>query len=154
MPTLSSFLSTNFRGPQGLQGTQGLQGDLGLQGSQGNQGRQGTQGLQGTTGIAGDPSEIPQVSKSASYTLSISDVGKHISTTSEVIVPSSVFSVGDVISVFNNSAVSITITEGSSVTLRQSGTSNTGNRTLSSYGLCTILCIASDTFVISGTILT
>jgi hypothetical protein len=163
MPTLSSFLSTNFRGPrgiqgiqglQGIQGIQGLQGVQGTQGTQGNQGTQGTQGTQGLLGTAGDPVNVSQITKTASYTLVSTDGGKHISTNSEVIVPADVFSIGDVVSVFNDSISTITITQGASVTLRQSGSANTGNRTLSSFGLCTILCVSTNTFVISGTILT
>jgi len=34
--------------------------------------------------------------------------------------------------------------------MRQVGTANTGNRTLAQYGLCTLLCVASNTFVITG----
>jgi hypothetical protein len=80
-----------------------------------------------------------------------SDTGKHISiTTGGVTVPSGVFSAGDIVSIFNNSASSQTITQGSSTTLRQAGTANTGNRTLGQYGVATVLCVASNTFVISG----
>ena len=94
---------------------------------------------------------IPQNSRTSSYTLVAADAGKHISiTTGGVTVPASVFSVGDAISIFNNSTSNQTITQGSSVTLRNAGTTDTGNRTLGEYGLCTILCVASNTFVISG----
>jgi hypothetical protein len=65
-----------------------------------------------------------------------------------------VFSVGDAISIFNNSTNDQTITQGGSVTLRQAGTINTGNRTLVQYGLATILCVQSNTFVITGSGLT
>jgi hypothetical protein len=94
--------------------------------------------------------QIPANAKTASYTLLVSDAGKHVSTTSGVTVPSGVFSIGDAVSIYNNSASSITITQGSSVTLRQVGTANTGNRTLALRGLATILCVASNEFVISG----
>ena len=40
--------------------------------------------------------------------------------------------------------------ESFSVTLRQAGTSNTGNRSLALYGVATLMCVASNTFVISG----
>jgi hypothetical protein len=94
---------------------------------------------------------IPQNSRTSSYTLVAADAGKHISiTTGGVTVPASVFSVGDAISIFNNSTSNQTITQGSSVTLRNAGTTDTGNRTLGEYGLCTVLCVASNTFVISG----
>ena len=94
---------------------------------------------------------IPQNSETAAYTLVAADVGKHVSiTTGGVTVPSGVFSAGDAISIYNDSASNQTITQGSSVTLRQVGTANTGNRTLAQRGLCTVLCVASNEFVVSG----
>ena len=98
---------------------------------------------------------IPQNSQTTSYQLQNTDAGKHISiTTGGVTVPSGVFSTGDVVSIYNNSGSNQTITQGATVTLRQAGTANTGNRTLSQYGLATILCVASNTFAISGAGLT
>ena len=100
---------------------------------------------------AGSLRNLPQVSKSSAYTLIASDTGKHVSISSGgVTVASGVFSIGDVVTIYNNSSSSQTITQGSSVTLRQAGTSNTGNRTLAEYGVATVLCIALNTFVISG----
>ena len=100
---------------------------------------------------AGSLRNLPQVSKSSAYTLIASDTGKHVSISSGgVTVASGVFSIGDVVTIYNNSSSSQTITQGSSVTLRQAGTSNTGNRSLASYGVATLMCVASNTFVISG----
>ena len=100
---------------------------------------------------AGSLRNLPQVSKSSAYTLIASDTGKHVSISSGgVTVASGVFSIGDVVTIYNNSSSSQTITQGTSVTLRQAGTSNTGNRTLAEYGVATVLCIALNTFVISG----
>ena len=65
-----------------------------------------------------------------------------------------VFSVGDVVSIYNNSNNNQTITKNSGVTLRIAGTSNTSDRTLAQYGLATILCVASNVFVIIGSGLT
>jgi len=65
-----------------------------------------------------------------------------------------VFSVGDAVSIYNETTGDITIIEGTSVTLRSAGTADTGNRTLAQYGLCTLLCVGTDTFVISGVGLT
>ena len=104
---------------------------------------------------AGDVRSIPQNAQTAAYSLAATDNGKHISiTTGGVTVPSGVFSVGQAVTIFNNSASNQTLTQGTSVTLRQGGTANTGNRTLAQYGLATILCVASNTFVITGTGLT
>lgn len=143
-----------LQGPQGTTGTQGTSGSTGSQGATGSQGTAGAQGLQGIQGTFG-PATVPQNAQTSSYTLIASDNGKHISiTTGGVTVPASVFSTGDNIVIYNNSASNQTITQGTSVTLRYAGTATTGNRTLAGYGICTVLCItggASPTFVISGT---
>lgn len=99
--------------------------------------------------------QIPANSQTTGYTFVVGDAGKHISiTTGGVTVPSGIFAIGDVVSVYNNSGSNQTITQGTSVTLRQAGTASTGNRTLAQYGIATVLCVASNTFVITGTGLT
>lgn len=101
---------------------------------------------------AGNIRKIPQNAKTAAYTLVASDVGKHISiTTGGITVPASVFAIGDNVTIFNDSTSNQTITQGSGVTLRAGGSTATGNRTLANYGVATILCVAADTFVITGT---
>lgn len=98
-----------------------------------------------------DQGSIPQNAKTAAYTLVAGDAGKHISiTTGGVTVPSGVFSIGDAISIYNDSGSDQTITQGSSVTLRIAGASTSGNKTLAGYGLCTVLCVASNVFVVGG----
>ena len=100
---------------------------------------------------SGSLRNLPQNAQTSAYTLVASDTGKHISiTTGGVTVPSGIFSVGDIVTIYNNSGSSQTITQGSSVTLRQSGTSNTGNRSLDQYGVSTLMCVASNVFVICG----
>ena len=101
-------------------------------------------------GVQG-PTDIPQNSQTSAYTLVAGDNGKHVNiTTGGVTVPSGVFSTGNVVSIYNDSGSDQTITQGSSVTLREAGTGNTGNRTLGQYGLATVLCVGSNEFVISG----
>lgn len=112
----------------------------------------GPAGATGATGPAG-PSDIPQNSQTSAYTLVAGDNGKHINiTTGGVTVPNSVFSTGNVVSIYNDSASTQTITQGASVTLRAGGTAYTGNILLGQRGLCTILCVASNEFVITGNI--
>jgi len=89
--------------------------------------------------------------KSTSYVLAIGDVGELINiSTGGVTVPQNIFSAGDNVTIYNNSASSQTITQGSGVTLRLAGTTATGNRTLELRGLAAVLCVASNEFVISG----
>ena len=95
--------------------------------------------------------KIPQNSQTSAYTLVAADAGKHVNiTTGGVTVPSGVFSIGDAVSIYNDSTANQTITQGSSVTLREAGTANTGDRTLKERGICTVLCVASNEFVVTG----
>jgi hypothetical protein len=61
-----------------------------------------------------------------------------------------VFAIGDTVTIYNDSATAQTITQGASVTMYLVGTATTGNRTLAQRGLCTVLCVASNTFVVTG----
>ena len=96
---------------------------------------------------------IPINSQSTAYTLTANDNGNLISITSgNVTVPASVFLTpfGQAVTVYNNSAVTRYITQGAGTTLRLAGTAATGNRTLTQYGLATIVCVSANTFVVSG----
>ena len=96
---------------------------------------------------------IPQNSKNTGYTLQSTDNGQMINiTTGNVTVPASVFNspYGQTVSIYNNQTTSNAVVQGSGVTLRLAGTTATGNRTLSRYGVATIICVAANTFVISG----
>ena len=100
---------------------------------------------------AGNLRDVPQNAQTGAYVLVAGDAGKHISiTTGGVTVNASVFSVGDAVSIYNNSGSNQTVTQGTSVTLRLAGDGTTGNKTLAGYGLCTVLCVASNEFVIAG----
>lgn len=103
--------------------------------------------------VAGNVRDIPQVVQTTSYTLTSGDAGDHIFTTAGVTVPSGVFVVGQAVSIYNNTTGNITITQGTNVTLRQAGTSGTGDRTLAQRGLATLLCVSGANgteFVIGG----
>ena len=67
-----------------------------------------------------------------------------------VTVQPNIFSVADAVTVYNSSGSNISINAAGGVTLRLVGTSATGNRTLTSKGLATIVCVANNEFVISG----
>lgn len=98
---------------------------------------------------------IPINSQSAAYILAASDIGKFVSiSVGGITVPASIFNAGDAISIYNNSGANQTITQGSGVTLYLAGTATTGNRTIAQRGIVTILCVAANTFVITGSGLT
>ena len=105
----------------------------------------------------GDVRSVPLNAQGGAYNLAATDNGKMINiTTGGVSVLQNVFGspFGQIISIYNNSNASQTITQGANVTLRLAGTAATGNRTLARYGVATLTCVASNTFVISGAGLT
>ena len=105
----------------------------------------------------GDVRSIPVNTKNTGYTLEATDAGKVINmTTGNVTVPAGVFATpfGQAITIYNDQNASNAIVQGSGVTMRLAGTASTGNRTLAHYGLATVVCVAANTFVISGAGLT
>lgn len=145
----------------GYTGSQGSQGVLGYTGSRGEPGAPSYElGLTGYTGSASTTAgytgsaalqNLPANSQSSSYTLVVADVGKYINITSgTVTVPASVFSSGDVMSVYNNTITSTSIIPAASVTMYLSGSGATGTRTVLTRGLATILCVGANQFVITG----
>ena len=96
-------------------------------------------------------------SQTGAYVLVAADAGKTISiTTGGVTVPNSVMSAGNIISIYNNSGSSQTITQGTGVTMQWAGqtSSTTGNRTIGLYGMATIIYITASNAVITGSGLT
>jgi hypothetical protein len=97
---------------------------------------------------------IPLNPQGGAYTLQASDVGKVVSIASGGIsLPViSVFNPGDNISIYNNSSFSQQITENTSYgnMMYLVGTASTGNRQLAQRGLCTLLCVSPQTFIITG----
>ena len=171
---------TGTQGPIGLTGAQGptgetgSQGPIGLTGAQGPIGLTGAQGPIGLTGAQGpigtiDTSttfswsaaqnfsqtqtypRIPANTQGSAYTLVLSDAGKVvINSSGGVTVPSNVFTAGDVISIYNNSASDIALNQGSSVTMYKAGSATTGNQLIAQRGIGVVLCVASNQFVCSG----
>jgi hypothetical protein len=96
---------------------------------------------------------IPINTQGGAYTLTANDNGNLVSISSgNVTVPASVFTspFGQAVTVYNNSGTTRYITQGAGTTLRLAGTAATGNRTLTQYGLATIVCVSANTFVVSG----
>ena len=94
--------------------------------------------------------DFSSTAKTSSYTLTASDIGTLVTTDSVVTVDQDIFTAGDAITIYNNSASNITITQGTNVTFYLAGTATTGSRTLAQRGVCTVLCVASNTFAVSG----
>jgi hypothetical protein len=161
LPPSAGFVgSSGIAGFTGSAGTNGFTGSVGsgFTGSAGSNGFTGSAGTAGSAGFTGSigftgsaaPLNLPVVNRSSAYTLTAADVGDYVNiTTGGVTVPSGVFVSGDVVSIYNNSASSQTITT-TAVTCYLVGTATTGNRTLAQRGLATLLCVGTNEFVISG----
>jgi hypothetical protein len=120
--------------------------------------------INGSTGITGvtinDPAgnvrQIPQSgsAKTTSYTLATSDVGEFIEVGSggSVTIPDATFAAGDAVSVFNNTAGSITIT--CTITTAYIGGTDIDKATVSlaTRGVATILFISGTVCVIGGNV--
>lgn len=88
---------------------------------------------------------------SSGGTITTSENGKYVLAGGGITLATTSFTEGMNCVIYNNTASGITITQGSGVTLRFTGAGTTGNRTLSAYGLATVLCISSNNYIISGT---
>lgn len=98
---------------------------------------------------------IPQSgsAKTASYTLVASDVGEFIElgTSGTVVVPASVFTTGDVISIFNNTSATISCTCSAVTTVYKAGTdADISTFSITTRGVATILFISATVAVVTG----
>jgi hypothetical protein len=92
---------------------------------------------------------VPPVVSGGAYTLQASDVGDHVSATGNITVPPAVFAAGDVVVIYNNTGGNLSILRGSGVTMYWVAGAD-ATRTLGTRGLASVVCVASNTFVITG----
>jgi hypothetical protein len=94
---------------------------------------------------------MPQ-SRNTSGTLVLSDSAKHLYLTGNVTVPPNnavAFDIGTVISVVSN-ATALVIQAGSGVTLKLANSASTGNRSVASNGVATMIKVAVNTWYVFG----
>jgi hypothetical protein len=60
------------------------------------------------------------------------------------------FQVGAAITVVNQGTGNITVAQGSGVTLYLAGNASSGNRSVATFGMATLIKVATDTWFISG----
>jgi hypothetical protein len=99
---------------------------------------------------------IPQLS-AGNVTLALTDAGKHYYSTSSsastVTIPTNAnvaFPTGVAIAIVNQSTANINVAAAGGVTLYLGSNSTAGNRTITSYGIASLLKVASDTWFITG----
>jgi hypothetical protein len=101
--------------------------------------------------------DIPQVSFAGNTTIDTTNAGKHYYSTQSSDYTLTIannasqgFQVGAAITVVNQGTGNITVAQGSGVTLYLAGNASSGNRTVSTFGMATIVKVATDTWFISG----
>lgn len=98
---------------------------------------------------------IPAVgTKTSSYTLATGDVGKYVQVGSggSITIPDATFAEGDVISIFNNTSGTITITCTITTAYIAGTDSDKATMTLAARGLATIAFISSTVCVVQGNV--
>jgi hypothetical protein len=102
--------------------------------------------------------DIPQVSFTGNATLAATDAGRHyystLATANTLTIANNTsvsWSVGTAITVVNRGSGNITIAQGSGVSLYLAGNSTAANRTISTYGMATLLNVAANIWMINGT---
>jgi hypothetical protein len=110
-----------------------------------------------TNGFSVGYLEMPQVS-AGNVTLALSDSGKHYYSTASspttITIPNNAnvaFATGAVITVVNQGTGNITIGRQNAATLYLGGNATSASRTITTYGVATLLKVASDTWFINGT---
>jgi hypothetical protein len=109
--------------------------------------------IQDAAGLELGYRDVPRVDI-AGGTIAVTERGKCYLANAGVTVPASTFPTGAAVSIYNDSAGAITITQGVGLTMRQGGTTNTGNRTLARYGMATVWFINATECTINGSGLT
>ena len=143
------------KGQKGQQGddnsTKGQKGQKGQEGAdnstKGQKGQRGTDGTNGTDGESG----MTHNARTSGYTLVAADDQKLVTmTTGDCTIPANTFSVADAVTIHNSGGSAFSILRASGVTLYMAGVMYNQNRSLAAKGIATIVCVASNTFVISG----
>jgi hypothetical protein len=110
-----------------------------------------------TNGFAIGYLNIPQVTAS-NVTLALTDAGKHYYSTTAgsltLTIPTNAnvaFATGTAISIVVQAAGNVLVNAAGGVTLYMAGNSTAANRVVSTYGMATLMKVATDTWFINGT---
>ena len=102
--------------------------------------------------------EIPQVVLNANTTAALADSGKHFYSTTagdlSILIPTNAnvaFPTGTAFTVVVQAAGNVLVNADAGVTLYMAGSNSAGNRTVGTYGMATVMKVATDTWFINGT---
>ena len=102
---------------------------------------------------------IPQISLAANTTTALTDSGKHYYSVSASNLALTIanntsvaWPVGTAISIVNRGTANITIAGDTGVSLYLAGNSTAGNRTVTTYGMATVMNVAANIWMVNGTV--
>ena len=102
--------------------------------------------------------DVPQVAFTGDATLAAADAGKHfystLSTANTLTIANNAvvsWPVGTAITIVNRGTGNITVAQGSGVSLYLAGNSTAASRTVTTYGMATLLNVAANVWMINGT---
>jgi hypothetical protein len=130
--------------------------------AQGNASGTGTHTLQSANTNSNRTATLPDADTTLGYinvpvsstttTVATSDVGKVISLSAGITIPDATFSAGDVVSLFNNTTGSLTITCSITTAYIAGTDSDKATVSLATRGVATILFISGTVCVITGNV--
>jgi hypothetical protein len=131
-------------------------GPTGPTGATGPTGPTGATGATGSTGATGNNLTGFNAQTGATYTLVIGDKDKLVTASNAsaitITVPPSVYSANDQISVAQIGAGQVTFSQGAGVTITSTGGTSSAPKLRAQYSSASIICTASNTFLIVGDI--
>lgn len=125
-------------------------------GPTGPTGPTGTTGATGSTGAAGGGIAAINAQTGTTYTLVAGDLNDLVTLSNAgaitLTVPPSVFSANDVINIAQIGAGQVTLAQGAGVTINSSGATATAPKLRVRWSSASIICTASNTFLVVGDI--
>jgi hypothetical protein len=93
-------------------------------------------------------------SKTASYTLSTTDIGEliEVGSSGAIVIPDATFGTGDAVLIFNNTAGNITLTCSITTAFIGGANVNSSTITLATRGICNVLFISGTVCVVTGNV--
>jgi hypothetical protein len=148
--------ATGATGPVGATGVSGSIGATGSTGPIGVTGPQGEVGATGATGETGSSSSVLGIKarNGTTYTLVAGDLNDLVTLNNAsaitLTIPPSVFSANDAINIAQIGAGQVTFAQGAGVTIHSTGASATAPKCRAQYSAATVICTASNTFLVIG----
>jgi len=151
--SLAYAYTAGATGPTGPTGATGAASTV-----TGPTGPTGSAGATGPTGPTGSASAVLAINAQTgtSYTLAVGDVNRLVTLSNAgaitLTVPPSVFAINDTINIAQVGAGQVTLAQGAGVTINSTGATATAPKLRVRYSAASVICTATNTFLVTGDI--